>query len=632
MTLADDWNEAAAQLTAPGAPFAWSVRDINGVPMRVFDNAPDSLRDLFTGTAAYKDADYLVFGDERLSYSEVHRQVKALAAWLAGTAGVGRSDRVAISMRNYPEWIVAYWAAVSMGAVVVGMNAWWTATEMAYGLDDSDPAVLVVDGERWERLRTLDSLPDIPVIVTRHGGALPDGALPDGALPDGALPDGALPDGALPDGALPDGALPDGALPDGALPDGVTRWAETVADPDPQDTPAVALEPDDDLCVFYTSGTTGFPKGAVMTHRAAVHNVMNMGFYSAALGRLNQKGPAPRNRNIARMQDPHGTAGPNEKEAVTRNRRDQPAGLVCVPLFHVTGCNCYMHPTTVVGGKLVLMYRWDATEALRLIDAERPSTLAAVPAMSREIVLHPDFDRYDTSSLGSLGGGGSPLHPDLVDRISRTIPSGNPGTGYGLTETSGVVTMNIGRIYRDKPTTVGRPLPTVEARVVDNLGVELPPGRPGELLVRSPIVIRGYLNKPEATAETIIGGWLHTGDIATIDEDGFISIVDRAKDLVIRGGENIACAEVENAIYQHDAVEEAIVFAVPDERLGEVPGAAVVLRAGADLDGGDLRAHLLERLAAFKVPAHIWFLETPLPRNASGKYLKRQVRDQLLAP
>ena len=215
------------------------------------------------------------------------------------------------------------------------------------------------------------------------------------------------------------------------------------------------IEPDDDLCVFYTSGTTGFPKGAVMTHRAAVHNVMNMGFYSAALGIINEKEPVP------------------------RDQRDQPAGLVCVPLFHVTGCNCYLHPTTTVGGKLVLMYRWDATEALKLIDAERPSTLAAVPAMSREIVLHPDFDRYDTTSLGSLGGGGSPLHPDLVDKISRKIPSGNPGTGYGLTETSGVVTMNIGAIYKGKPTTVGQPLPTVEAKVVDDGGADLPSGQPG---------------------------------------------------------------------------------------------------------------------------------------------------------
>lgn len=556
------WNEAAAQVTAPGQLFSWSEQDVNGVPLRIFDNAPDSMRDFFIGTAAHGEADYLVFRDERLSYSEVHRQVRALTGWLASN-GVGQGDRVAISMRNYPEWIIAYWAVVSMGAVVVGMNAWWTAAEMAYGLDDSAPKVLVVDGERWERLQSLDTRPEIPVVVTRG---------------------------------------------DEALTDDVFRWTDTVADPDPPALPEVDIGPDDDLCVFYTSGTTGFPKGAVMTHRAAVHNVMNMGFYSATLGIVNARASIP------------------------REQRDQPAGLVCVPLFHVTGCNCYLHPTTAVGGKLVLMYRWDASEALKLIDAERPSTIAAVPAMAREIVLHPDFDQYDTSSLGSLGGGGSPLHPDLVDKIAQKLPSGNPGTGYGLTETSGVVTMNIGQIYKGKPSTVGQPLPTVEARVVDDNGTDLPPGQPGELLVRSPIVIRGYLNKPEATAEAITDGWLHTGDIATIDEDGFIAIVDRAKDLVIRGGENIACAEVENAIYQHDAVAEAIVFAVPDERLGEVPGTAVVLRPGTELDADTLRAHLSDRLAPHKIPAHIWFQETPLPRNASGKYLKRQVRDELLSP
>ncbi len=561
MTLAQ-WNEAAARLTAPGSLFAWSVQEVNGVAVRVFDNAPGSLRDMFAGTAVHGDADYLVFDDERASYAEAHRQVRALASWLAADCGVEQGDRVAVCMRNYPEWIIAYWAAVSMGAVVVGMNAWWTPAEMAYGLQDSTPAALIVDGERWERLASLDVSPDMPVVVTRCDEDLPDQA---------------------------------------------TRWAETVADSDPPELPDAPIGPDDDLCVFYTSGTTGFPKGAVMTHRGAVHNVMNMGFYAAALGMVNESAPVPQGEG------------------------DQPAGLVCVPLFHVTGCNCYLHPTTAVGGKLVLMYRWDAAEALRLIDAERPSTLAAVPAMSREIVLHPDFDRYDTSSLGSLGGGGSPLHPDLVEKISRKIPSGSPGTGYGLTETSGVVAMNVGAIYLGKPTTVGQPLPTVEARVVDDNGAELPAGRPGELLVRSPIVIRGYLNKPEATAEAIADGWLHTGDIAVIDEDGFIAIVDRAKDLVIRGGENIACAEVETAVYEHEAVAEAIVFAVPDERLGEVPGAAVVLRPGAGLDAEGLRAHLAGRLAPHKIPAHVWFPETPLPRNASGKYLKRQVRDELLS-
>ncbi|MCY4273609.1 MAG: class I adenylate-forming enzyme family protein [bacterium] len=562
MNLAD-WNEAAARLTAPGAPFAWSVREVGGTPMRVFDNAPDSLRDLFAGTAAQGGADYLVFGDERMSYAEAHRQTRALASWLAAHCGVKQGDRVAISMRNYPEWVIAYWATVSIGAVVVGMNAWWTAAEMAYGLQDSAPAALVADHERWKRLASLDDRPEIPVAVTRCDEDLPKDAV---------------------------------------------AWSDTVADPDPPRLPDAAIGPDDDLCVFYTSGTTGAPKGAVMTHRGAIHNVMNMGFYSATLGLLDQQAPMPQ-----------GEGG-------------QPAGLVCVPLFHVTGCNCYLHTTTFAGGKLVLMYRWDATEALRLIDAERPSTLAAVPAMSREIVLHPDFDRYDTSSLGSLGGGGSPLHPDLVDKIARKIPSGSPGTGYGLTETSGVVAMNIGAIYRGRPTTVGQPLPTVEAKVVDDRGAELPSGQPGELLVRSPIVIRGYLNKPEATAEAIVDGWLRTGDVAVIDEEGFIAIVDRAKDLVIRGGENIACAEVENAVYEHDAVAEAIVFAVPDERLGEVPGAAVVLRPGAELNADGLRTHLGGRLAPYKIPAHVWFRRSPLPRNASGKYLKRQVRDELLAP
>ncbi len=306
-----------------------------------------------------------------------------------------------------------------------------------------------------------------------------------------------------------------------------------------------------------------------------------------------------------------------------------PAFLVVTPLFHVTAYNCVVHGGTLSGGKLVLMYKWDAERALDLIESERITTLSGVPVMSRELIAHPRFEEFDTSSLKALGGGGAAIQPDLVEKIDSRVGTARPGTGYGMTETCGVITMNSADFFVDKPDTAGPLLPVFEGRVVDANGDDVAPGGAGELWVRGAQVIRGYLNRPEATAETITDGWLHTGDIATIDEDGFVAIVDRAKDMVLRGGENVYCAEVEAAIFDHAAVAECTVFGVPDDRLGEEVGAAVVVAEGRTLDAEDLRAFVRERIAGFKVPRYIWLRTELLPRNASGKFLKRELRETL---
>jgi acyl-CoA synthetase (AMP-forming)/AMP-acid ligase II len=285
--------------------------------------------------------------------------------------------------------------------------------------------------------------------------------------------------------------------------------------------------------------------------------------------------------------------------------------------------------TTLVGGKLVHMYKWDAGEALRLIEAERISAFSAVPMMTRELLIHPDFRTRDTSSLKTIGGGGAAMQPDLVGKVPQAMPGTRPNTGYGLTETCGIIAALALEFFMDRPTSVGPAMPTFEARCVSDDGRELGPGEIGELLVRGAPVIRGYLNRPEATAETIVDGWLHTGDIAYIDEDGFIYLVDRAKDMVLRGGENVYCAEVENAIFSHEAVAECVAFAVPDERLGEEVGAAVYLKPGASADAAALREHCKSQLAAFKIPRYIWFMDEPLPRNANGKFLKRELKESL---
>jgi long-chain acyl-CoA synthetase len=305
------------------------------------------------------------------------------------------------------------------------------------------------------------------------------------------------------------------------------------------------------------------------------------------------------------------------------------ASLVTTPLFHVTANNCVAHGTTLNGGKMLFMYRWDATEALRLIEKEQISAMTGVPVMSRELITHPDFDNYDTSTLVSLGGGGAQLQPDLVGKIDARVANARPGTGYGMTETCGIITSISGDFFIDKPASAGRAMPSFEARVVDAEGNTLPQGDVGELWVRGAPVIRGYLNRPDASADSITEGWLHTGDIACIDEHGFIFIVDRAKDMVLRGGENVYCAEVESAIYEHPGVAEATVFGVDDDRLGEEVGAAVFLKDGVAASADDIRAACRARISAHKIPRYVWFLDEPLPRNANGKFLKRELKEKL---
>ena len=260
---------------------------------------------------------------------------------------------------------------------------------------------------------------------------------------------------------------------------------------------------------------------------------------------------------------------------------------------------------------------------------EKITSFTGVPTMSRELVNHPDFNKYDTSSLASVGGGGAQVPPDLVGKIDSTVATARPNTGYGMTETCGVITSISADFFVAKPASAGPVLPNFDARIVDADGNDVPTGGVGELWVKGGSVIRGYLNRPDATAETITDGWLHTGDIARFDEDGFLFIVDRAKDMVIRGGENVYCAEVESTVYEHPDVAECSVFGVPDERLGEEVGVAVFLKPGAKLDAGALRAHCKALISAHKVPRYIWFLSEPLPRNANGKFLKRALRDQL---
>ncbi len=393
-----------------------------------------------------------------------------------------------------------------------------------------------------------------------------------------------------------------------------------MAGPDPGSLPPVDIDPDDDATIFYTSGTTGFPKGAQLTHRGSVANILNIVVMTLAVAMAEGKAVA-----AGDIPAPPAPAEPPVPGA-------QSVFMAPTPLFHVTACNCILHPATVTGGKVVLMYKWDAARALELIERERVTNFSGVPTMSREMLLHPDWATRDTSSLQGMGGGGAALQPDLVGKIAGALKSGNPTTGYGMTETCGIITANSARWFVAKPASCGPVVPTLEAKLIDTEGNDIAPhpDAVGELCVRGAIVIKGYLNRPEATHDAIKDGWLNTGDIARIDDDGFVYIVDRAKDMVNRGGENVFCSEVETAIYHHDAVAEAAVFGIPDERLGEDVAAVIVLRPDATLTQAELSHFLAANIAKHKIPAKVWFRTEPLPRNANGKFLKRELRDEVM--
>ena len=554
-------QKAREELTGIGGPFEIVESEVLGNRARIYKNAPLNVREVWLSTIQFAERPYLIYGDERLTYADAHERVNAVASWLAAQ-GVKPGDRVAIAMRNYPEWMLIYWACVSSGITVVGINAWWTTEEMAYAFSDSAPAVVFLDSERLARLQ---ERPDLAANLKIVGIRIPD------------------------------------------APENVTPWSEVIAHGG--NMPDVEVDPDSDACIFYTSGTTGHPKGAQLTHRGCVSNLFNL-MYAAASSAL----ATERARGIAPPVTP-----------------PVPTTLITTPLFHVTANNCGAYATTAAGGALVLMYRWDAGEALRLVSKERVTSMSGVPVMARELINHPDFATTDTSSLASLSGGGAQVPPDLVHKIESQVSTARPSTGYGMTETCGIITSIAADFFVDKPDSAGPAMPNFEAKCVDDDGQAVQPGQVGELWVRGSSVIKGYINRPEATADSITDGWLHTGDIARIDDDGFIFIVDRKKDMVLRGGENIYCAEVEAAVYRHEAVAECCAFGVPDDRLGEEVGIALVLKPGERLTEDALRDHCAAIMAKHKAPRYIWFLEEALPRNASGKFLKRELRDRLSA-
>lgn len=558
MSEVPNWDQAIAALTgASGSPFEITEREIAGEMRKVFANLPSSLREAFSSARLSADKTFLVYEDETWTFRQVMGRVDEIADALVNRYGVERGDRVAIAMRNYPEWIMSFAAITSIGGIAVCMNAWWKADEMAYGLEDSGARVLIAD---IERIRTAEpSLTRLGVkgMVVRHAGDLPVGV-----------------------------DRMDDVLQAGAA------------------MPEVEVGPEDDVTILYTSGTTGSPKGAVSTHYAVLSAAR--AFACRAL--------------VGAMTQP--AKEPNPYEACF---------ILAVPLFHVTGLVPVMLSCFLNGIKLVIMYKWTPERALELVERERVTQFVGVPTMTIDLLECPDFAHRDTSSLASVGGGGAPAPPEMVSRVDKSFARARPGLGYGMTETNAYGPQNAGDDYVRKPRSSGRAVPVLEVQCFDGEMNPLGPGELGEICFRGPNLIRGYWNKPEATAETIVNGWLRSGDLGRIDEEGFVFVEDRAKDMVLRAGENIYCAEVEAILYEWEDVHEAAVFGMPHDRLGEEVACAILAKRGRTIDVEALTAYVAKRVAKFKVPTVVEIVEQALPRNAAGKILKRELRDRLIA-
>ena len=551
--------ECRDRLTAPGERFEMETIDIRGVPTRVWKHAPTNMRQVAMAARTHGDRLFAIYEDERVTYEAWFRAVARMAAELR-ERGVAKGDRVALAMRNLPEWPVAFFAATTIGAICVPLNAWWTGSELAFGLANSGAKLLVCDAERWERIAPhRGELPDLEhALVSRSDAPLEGAEQLEDVL-----------------GTPKDYA----ALPSAEL-------------------PQVDIDPEDEATIFYTSGTTGQPKGALGTHRNLCTNIMSSAYNGAiAFLRRGEEPPAP----------------------------VQKVGLTVIPLFHVTACSAGLMGYVVAGHTMVFMHKWDPVKAFQLIEREKVNLTGGVPTIAWQLLEHPERANYDLSSLEAVAYGGAPAAPELVRKIHEEFGA-LPANGWGMTETMATVTGHSSEDYLNRPDSCGPPVAVADLKIVGDDGVtELPVGEVGELWARGPMVVKGYWNRPEATAETFVDGWVRTGDLARLDEEGWCYIVDRAKDMIIRGGENIYSSEVENVLYDHPAVTDAALVAIAHPTLGEEPAAVVHLAPGMSATEDELREWVAARLAKFKVPVRIAFVQDTLPRNANGKILKKDL-------
>jgi long-chain acyl-CoA synthetase len=557
-----DPNEVRAQLTGPGGAFEVVVEDVRGLPTEVYKDRMRALRDIAVIAHGRGDEQpFIVFGDRRIGFTSFVESANSVSTALQEGFGVEPGDRVAVLAQNCPEWCLTFWGTVNIGAILVGLNGWWTADEIIYGLQDSGAKVLVADAKRFERIAgELDQCPDLEAVF------------------------------------LVD-ADPEAVAPGDKR---LHRYDELTGTPSAT-FPDVPIAEDDPAVILYTSGTTGRPKGAIGTHRNLIANLQNT-FFSSVYSAMASEDPA-----------------------ALAPREGQNVALFTSPLFHVSGLHSTLVTGLLAGLRLVMVEgRFDPEKALELIEREKVAIWATVPTMVWRVCEHPRRHDYDTSSVTTVAFGGSPSADELQRKVRETFPSVRGASNvYGLTESSSAATILSPAEAAARPDSVGRPVATVQIKVL------APEGEAGEILIKGPTIMPGYWNKPEETAKTVDeDGWLHTGDIGTIDAEGYLTITDRAKDMIIRGGENIYCVEIENRLVEHPAIADAAVIGVPHPTLGEEVKAVVQVEPGESITEDEVRTWVAETLAPFKVPTYVELQDDKLPRNASGKLLKNVLRGE----
>ena len=544
-----DRHQALDILSAPGMPLEMTSVEVYGETRRAYKNAPPSLRELFTQNLS--DETFLVFEEERYSFNDTWQLASAIGNGLVKEYGIEKGDRVAICMRNFPEWIIAFQAITSVGAIAVAMNSLWQAEELIYGINDSGSKLLVADQERVNLLSK--TLIPCDVLVVR-----------------------------------------------GDPGDTHSRWEDLRERHGGIEMPDAIIKAIDDVIILYTSGSTGRSKGVVSSNLAVVSALLSWEI-SLQVWMMVREAPL----------DPP---------------KQQPSGLLAVPLFHVSGSHAVFLMAFRAQNKLVLTRKWDPAEAARLIEKEQISSFISPSAMTSDLIYHAKQGGHDLSSLISVGGGGAARAPEQVKSIDTIFDNALPNTGWGMTETNAIGTAIAGELYLERPNSSGLPAAVLDIRIADEDGNELSAGQRGEVQIRGTSMFRGYWNNPQATAESHMDDWFLTGDVGYLDNEGYLFIVDRIKDMVIRGGENIGCGEIEAALLEHPYVREACVYSVPDERLGEEVGATVFWVNS--VDENELRQFLSGQLAKFKIPRYFNFTDATLPRTASGKIFKLEIRNQ----
>ncbi len=536
--------EIEAELIGPGGAFEIVTEEVLGENIKVFKNREPSLRHILENSIHHGDSDYIVCEGRRISFRQHFELASAVAHNLRNTFNVQPGDRVAILADNHPEWIITFWATVSIGAICVGMNGWWNRDEIRYALEDAEPKLLLADEKRLARLAG-DDLPCPVVTIGKDFEALT-------------------------------GGVGEHALP------------------------ACDIAEDDPALILYTSGTTGRAKGALISHRALVTFLSSAVFSGFRMMMLEMAA----GKSVGDSSLPH-------------------CGLFSAPLFHLSGLFTGAITSLAVGMKTVwTLGRFDPEKILQLIEAEKATTWAALGSMASRVLDHPDFDRYDVSSISRLGSGGAPTSKAAQERMTRAFSGtgGGMALGYGLTESAGVGTHNWGELLHAHPNSVGRVFPGIEISIRDDNNQPLPEGEQGEICIRGSCVMLEYWRKPEATAAALAPGrWLKTGDIGHFEGD-FLYINTRARDLILRNAENIYPVEVEHCIEEHPAVAEAAVFGVPHPEWGQAVKAVAVVKD--EVTETELARFCRSRLAAFKVPTEWELRSEPLPRNAAGKILK----------